>query len=451
MGKKQFDLIVLGGGSGGIASAIRAASYGAKVAVIEKNHLGGTCVNLGCIPKKIMYNASVIAESCYKSADYGFNFKQLKLNWEYLTHQRNLYIEQLRTRFVERFKEHRITLIEGVGSFYDKHCLKVNGALYEARHIIIATGGEPALPMFSGIHHAIDSDGFFFLTKQPSKIAIIGSGYVGVELAGMMQSLGSETHLLIRGDSPLTHFDLLIRNKLKELMVQQGIAIHANHQVRCIKLNSEGRKDIYCSNGAVIHDTDVVIVAVGRKPKTHNLNCDKIGLALDEHGFVLVDALQNTSCERIYALGDVTPNLALTPVAVAAGRCLADRLFGKQPSAKLDYTNICSVVFSHPPIGVVGLTESQAIHKYGKKRIRVFQTQFDPLYDALSVQKTLTAMKLVTVGKKEKIVGIHIIGYGADEMLQGFGVAIKMGACKKDFDNTIAIHPTSAEELVTLR
>ncbi|MDP3270143.1 MAG: glutathione-disulfide reductase [Legionella sp.] len=450
MKNKRFDLIVLGGGSGGIASAVRAAKYGAKVAVVEQSFLGGTCVNLGCVPKKIMFNASMIADTIHKSNDYGFAPSVSKIDWGKLVYKRNAYIERLRQSYANRFEQYHIKRIDGTGAFKDAHSIIVNDNIYESDHIIIATGGEPALPRIEGINHVIDSDGFFSLTRQPRKVAVIGSGYIGVELAGVLNGLGSETHLLMRGEKPLSRFDSMISDTLLEIMQQQGIYIHPNHKAQSINLHSDGRKSISCQSGSVIPDLDVIISAVGRIPRTSNLNLAQIKVKTDAQGLILVDTYQNTTVKGIYAIGDVTLAPALTPVAIAAGRRLADRLFGGQTKAHLNYENICSVVFSHPPAGSVGLSEQEAIERYGKEQIKIYQTRFNPMYDALSVDKTPTAMKLVTLGVKEKIIGLHVIGYGADEMLQGFGVAVKMGACKRDFDNTVAIHPTSAEEFVTM-
>lgn len=447
---KQFDLIVLGGGSGGIASAVRAAKYGAKVAVVEQQHLGGTCVNLGCVPKKIMFNAAGIADSFQRASNYGFSQPTLKLSWSSLVSRRNAYVAGLRENYSKRLEQYKITSIKGQGVFEDERTISVGDKKYQAQHIIIATGGEPSFPRFEGIQHTIDSDGFFSLAKQPKKTAIIGGGYIGVELAGILHSLGSETHLLIRGDRPLSRFDQMLGDTLLEIMKQQGIYVHPNHKAQAINLHSDGRKSITCESGSIISNIDVIITAVGRKPRTNNLNLDNVKVKVDTHGFVIVDEFQNTSVEGIYALGDVTDAPALTPVAIAAGRRLADRLFDNQPEARLDYENISSVVFSHPPVGSIGLTEHQAIEEYGASQIKVYQTRFNPLYDALSDSKTPTAMKLVTLGKDEKIIGLHVIGYSADEMMQGFAVAVKMGACKKDFDNTVAIHPTSSEEFVTM-
>jgi len=450
MKNHKFDLVVLGGGSGGIATAVRAAKYGAKVAVVEQSYLGGTCVNLGCVPKKVMFNASLIAETIHKSNDYGFLSETLNFDWGKLVDLRTMYIERLRQIYTDRFEQLKITRINGTGLFKDKNTVTVGDESYEAPHIIIATGGEPSLPIINGVQHVIDSDGFFSLTKQPQKVAVIGGGYIGVELAGVLNGLGSETHLLMRGTRPLSRFDSMLGDILLEVMQQQGINVHQNHKAQDISLQGDGRKSILCQSGSVIHDIDVIISAVGRKPRTRNLNLDKIKIKMDDQGLIAVDKYQNTSVKGVYAVGDVTKAPALTPVAIAAGRRLADRLFGEQETACLDYDNICSVVFSHPPLGTVGLSEEKAIQQHGKDNIKIYHTRFNPLYDALSVDKTPTAMKLVTLGKEEKIIGLHVIGYGADEMLQGFGVAVKMGACKKDFDNTMAIHPTSAEEFVTM-
>ncbi|KTD17430.1 glutathione-disulfide reductase [Legionella jordanis] len=447
----KFDLIVLGGGSGGIASAVRAARYGANVAVVEEKYLGGTCVNLGCVPKKVMFNASMVAEILHKSRDYGFSPSPINLDWQTLVGRRNAYIEKLREIYAKRFTEYKMTYLHGTGVFVDSNTVDVCGKHYQADHIIIATGGEPVLPTdILGIEYAIDSDGFFSLSHRPDKVAVIGSGYIGVELAGVLNALGAETHLLIRGERPLTRFDSTIGDTLLEIMEQQGIKVHFNHRAQSIVMQEDGRKCIHCHSGSIITDLDTVIAAVGRAPRTFDLNLDAIGVDKDSRGLIAVDQFQNTSVPGIYAIGDVTDAPALTPVAIAAGRKLSDRLFGGHKDSHLNYENICSVIFTHPPIGTVGLSEDEAVAKYGREHIKVYKTRFNPMFDALSDLKTPTVMKLVTAGEEEKIVGVHIIGYGADEMLQGFGVAVKMGALKRDFDNTVAIHPTSAEELVTM-
>lgn len=446
-----FDLIVLGGGSGGMASAVRAAKHGARVAVVEQQYLGGTCVNLGCVPKKMMYNSANIADILHKSIDYGFAPTNIRLNWQTLVQKRNAYVAGLREIYGKRFSQYKMTLLNGKGTFVDAHTIDVGGEHYTAPHIIIATGGEPSMPTdLPGIEHAINSDGFFNLADKPQKAAIIGSGYIGVELAGILHGLGTETHLLIRGETPLSRFDAMLGDTLMQIMRQQGLHVHVNHHAKEIKTDKQGKKIIVCRSGSVIDNLDTVIAAIGRSPRTTLLNLDPIGVKMDARGLITVDKYQNTSVEGIYAIGDVINAPALTPVAIAAGRRLCDRLFGGQPEAHLDYHDIPSVVFTHPPIGSVGLSEAEAIRQYGNDSIKTYQTRFNPMFDAFSSEKTPTAMKLVTYGKEERIVGLHVIGYGADEMLQGFAVAVKMGACKRDFDNTVAIHPTSAEELVTM-
>lgn len=447
----KFDLIILGGGSGGIASAVRAARHGARVAVVEARHLGGTCVNLGCVPKKVMFNASIIADMVKKSVDYGFMKMDVRLDWQLLVKKRNDYINRLRQNYSNRLHEYNITHLQGKGKFVDAKTINVNGKNYQADHIIIATGGEPVIPRnIPGIEHAIDSDGFFAMMEQPGKVAVIGGGYIGVEFAGLLNSLGTETHLLLRGERPLSRFDKTLGEMLLEIMRQQGLVVHSNCQPKHILLQKNGKKTITCQNGNIITDLDTVIAAVGRAPRTFDLNLAAIKVKQDKRGLIKVNRYQTTSVPGIYAIGDVTDSPALTPVAIAAGRKLADRLFDGQTKSYLNYDNICSVIFTHPPIGSVGLSEKDAIKKYGNEHIKIYQTRFNPMFDALSEHKTPTVMKLVTQGKNEKIVGVHIIGYAADEMLQGFGVAVKMGACKRDFDNTVAIHPTSSEELVTM-
>lgn len=446
----EFDLIVLGGGSGGIATAVRAAKHGAKVALIEQTALGGTCVNLGCVPKKVMFNTATLAEHLHKATDYGFAPVPVHLDWQALVHKRQAYIQRLHENYRQRLQQHQIQSFHGHGSLIDAHSVQVGAQRLRANHILIATGGEPVMPPMPGIEHAINSDGFFALQQRPAKTAIIGSGYIGVELAGIMQALGSETHVFMRGQLPLSRFDRMLGEQLLIAMRQQGIKVYLDHQAREIGLQPDQRRFIRCPKDSLIGDFDCVIMAVGRQPRTRGIGLEALGLAMDDRGLIKVDAWQNSSIAGIYAIGDVTDAPALTPVAIAAGRKLADRLFGGQTDAKLDYQNICSVIFTHPPIGTVGLSEQEAIARYGEANIKVYRTQFNPMWDALSEQKTPTAMKLVTLGAEEKIIGLHIFGYHADEILQGFGVAIKMGACKKDFDSTVAIHPTSAEELVTM-
>ncbi len=450
----DFDLICLGGGSGGIACANKAAELGAKVALIEENKLGGTCVNLGCIPKKIMWTA---AELLHKSkqdlAAYSITTQDIQLNWSGLVAKRKAYITKLNSLYAAKLNQNKVIYIEGFGQFKDKHTLTVNNKSYSAKHIVVATGGKPLIPNVSGAELGISSDGFFALTELPQHIAIIGSGYIGVELACMLNHFGVTVDLIVRGTRVLSHFDETISAILMELMQHQGIRFHYQEQVTGLiqknkKINLRGTSD----KEHLITTVDSAIWAIGRKANTHQLNTSAIGLALNEKGEIIADQWQNTNIKNIYAIGDVTGGMQLTPVAIAAGRKLATRLFGDDPNSHLDYGLIPTVIFTHPPVATIGLSEKDAIEKYGKRHIKIYQSRFIPLYYALHDNNKIPVyMKLITLGDQEKIIGCHLIGLHTDEILQGFAVAIKMGATKKDFDDTLAIHPTIAEELVTLR
>ncbi|NKB47613.1 MAG: glutathione-disulfide reductase [Legionellales bacterium] len=449
---QTFDLLVIGGGSGGIATAVQAAQYGAKCAVIEMQQLGGTCVNLGCVPKKMMWYASHIAEWLGKAEDYAFHLPHPpSFDWSQFVNRRQQYIEHLRTIYTKRLGTHRIHHITGQAQFSDHRTVVVSGQSYTAPHIVIATGSEPLMPAMPGIEHTINSDGFFALTKQPNNVVVVGGGYIGVELAGMLNALGSRVHLLLRHGNPLSRFDPMLGRCVYELYQQQGIHLVCDHQATEFHKTDQGLITVHCAGGDCITDIDCVLLAIGRKPRTQALNLSAAGVSTDERGVIPTDAYENTNVSGIYAIGDVNGKPALTPVAIAAGRHLAARLFGNQTDAHLNYDWIPTVVFSHPPVGSVGLSEPRAIELFGADQVTVYETQFTPLMDALCSQKLSTHMKLVTTGDKQKVVGCHLVGYGVDEMLQGFAVAIQMGACKSDFDQTLAIHPTSAEELVTLK
>jgi glutathione reductase (NADPH) len=457
---EEFDLFVIGGGSGGLASARRAASYGAKVAIVENKLIGGTCVNVGCVPKKVMWYAAQHSEFIRDHADYGYSVDIKKpFDWSLVKKARDAYIERLHGIYDANLERDKITSLVGVGRFIDSgssgHVIEVTNAAgeqkhYKAKHVIIATGGRPTLFEIPGIQHAITSDGFFELTEQPHKVCVVGAGYIAVELAGIFHALGSETHLVIRHDTFLRTFDQSLREVLHEEMVHDGVHLVTNSQVTQITV-VDGKKNVHLKNGSVLEGFDCVLMAIGRSPNIENLNLQLPKIKTDDKGQIVVDEYQNTSCANVYALGDVAGKFLLTPVAIAAGRRLSDRLFGGKEGSKLEYENIATVVFSHPPIGTVGLTEDEAKHKHSPDAIKVYKTTFTGMYHALTKRKSKTCMKLVCLGKEEKILGIHILGTGADEMIQGFAVALKMGATKRDFDNTVAIHPTSAEELVTLR
>uniref|UniRef100_A0A7N5JKQ5 Glutathione reductase, mitochondrial n=1 Tax=Ailuropoda melanoleuca TaxID=9646 RepID=A0A7N5JKQ5_AILME len=377
----SYDYLVIGAGSGGLASARRAAELGARAAVVESHKLGGTCVNVGCVPKKVMWNTAVHSEFMHDHVDYGFQSCESKFSWRVIKEKRDAYVSRLNAIYQNNLTKSHIEIIHGHAAFTcdPEPTIEVNGKKYTAPHILIATGGVPSRPQESQIPGAslgITSDGFFQLEELPGRSVIVGAGYIAVEIAGILSALGSKTSLMIRHDK---------------------------------------------------------------------------GIQTDDKGHILVDEFQNTNVKGIYAVGDVCGKALLTPVAIAAGRKLAHRLFECKEDSKLDYDNIPTVVFSHPPIGTVGLTEDEAIYKYGKENVKTYSTTFTPMYHAVTKRKTKCVMKMVCATAEEKVVGIHMQGIGCDEMLQGFAVAVKMGATKADFDNTVAIHPTSSEELVTLR
>jgi glutathione reductase (NADPH) len=447
--QSKYDLIVIGGGSGGIAMANRAASYGAKVALIEPGRLGGTCVNVGCVPKKIMWNAASIAHVLHEAGDYGFTARVERFEWASLKKSRDEYVAWLNGRYQAGLEKNGVEWLRGRAHFVGPRSVAVDGARLEAPHVAIATGGRPTVPPLKGAGLGITSDGFFELARQPRRVAIVGAGYVAVELAGVFRALGSEVILLVRRTGVLMSFDELLREALMREMAADGIEIHTSTHVREVLRDGAGIA-LDCVEGLKVTGLDCVLWAVGREPNVGGLDLAAAGVKVDQARHVVTDEWQNTSTPGIYGVGDVTGRQALTPVAIAAGRRLADRLFGGQPQRKLAYENIPTVIFSHPPIGTVGLTEAEARSRHGDA-VKVYKTEFTPLFHAFTRRKSKAVMKLVTAGLEERIVGAHVFGPGADEMLQGFAVAVRMGATKRDFDDTVAIHPTSAEELVTMR
>nr|XP_056704909.1 glutathione reductase, mitochondrial [Euleptes europaea] len=458
-----FDYLVLGGGSGGLASARRAAELGARAAVVERGPLGGTCVNVGCVPKKVMWNTAVHTEFIHDHADYGFQVANVKFNWRVIKEKRDAYVKRLNEIYQNNLNKAHVETIHGDATFTSDPTptVEVDGKKYTAPHILIATGGQPVVPdenEIPGASLGITSDGFFELEELPRRSLVVGAGYIAVEIAGILSALGSKTSLLIRYGEVLRNFDSMISSNCTQELEHGGVEVWKHSKVKQVKKLPSGLLAVTVTTSPpsqkptvnTIEDVDCLLWAIGRRPNTEGLHLGKLGLKVDHAGHIVVDEFQNTSRQGVYAVGDVCGKALLTPVAIAAGRKLAHRLFEGKEDSKLDYTNIPTVVFSHPPIGTVGLTEAEAVAAYGRENVKVYTTSFVPMYHAVTTRKTKCLMKLVCATPQEKVVGLHMQGLGCDEMLQGFAVAVKMGATKADFDQTVAIHPTSAEELVTL-
>ena len=463
-----YDYLVIGGGSGGIASARRAAQYGAKVLLIEEGKLGGTCVNRGCVPKKIMFNAGNIADAFGHAPHYGFNVDGVKFSWSHLKKVRDSYIERLNGIYESNLGKAGVEIVQGRGELISTGRVRVGDVIYEAKKVLIATGSHADLPSnVPGAQLGLTSDGFFEMTEQPKKVAIIGAGYIAVELAGIFKALGTRVNLFCRGEALLRSFDPMIQKAVEKELLRPTES-HALSLVEILKdteivelSEEDGKKSVnFLQQGkdSKLKDFDCVIWAIGRDGRDDFRACQEDAsencvIKVDERGFVQVDATHCTELENVYALGDITGRHMLTPVAIAAGRAVSDWLFGGAKDFKFSYELIPSVVFSHPPIGSVGLTEPEARDRFTPDSLKIYETSFINMYfTPLPLEvKEQTHYKLICQGPEERIVGLHIIGRGSDEILQGFAVAVKMGARKEDFDSTIAIHPTASEELVTMR
>ncbi|RLV83340.1 Glutathione reductase [Meyerozyma sp. JA9] len=477
--EKHYDYLVIGGGSGGVASARRAASYGKKVLLVEAqfNRLGGTCVNVGCVPKKVMWYAADNAHRKSQLGAYclpgGGETSHGDFAWSEFKEKRDAYVRRLNgiyernlvkegvhylfgfARFVNSSGDVEVTVSED-HEFLSTKVSKNEKLTFTADNVLIATGGAPIVPPdVEGSDLGITSDGFFQLTKQPKSVAIVGAGYIGVEFSGFFSALGTQTTMVIRGDTVLRAFDDVIQHTITDHYVNRlGVnMIKQSGSVTKIEPAANGLKKVYLGNGSTV-EAEEVLWTIGRKTLV-DIGLDVVGVKTNDRGQVVVDEYQQTSNAKIFSLGDVVGKVELTPVAIAAGRRLSNRLFSGKPEfahAKLDYENIPSVIFSHPEAGSIGLSSKEAEKKYGKDNIKVYQSKFTSMYYAMmdADHKDPTVYKIVCAGPEEKVVGLHLVGDASSEILQGFGVAIKMGATKADFDNCVAIHPTAAEELVTM-
>lgn len=446
----DYDLIVLGGGSGGLAAAFRAAQHGQRVAMLEPGELGGTCVNVGCVPKKAMWLAADLAGRIGMAAAMGFDVPvRPALDWKELVVHRQAYIANIHASYLKRLNENNVVRVPRRGHLVDAHTVECSdGVRISAAHVLIATGAHPQRPDIPGAALGAVSDDFFNLCSAPERVAIVGGGYIAVELAGLLQALGSKVTLLVRGSRLLERFDAELTAQLAENLRHQGVQVHFDYRLR--ELRRDGDAVVaYGHDGP--HDAvfDQLFFATGRRGNSAGLGLEALGIGVGDKGEVEVDAWQTTAVPSVHAVGDIAGKVGLTPVAIAAARKLMDRLFGGQPQARMDYENVASVVFSHPALGAVGLSEEEAREKHGD--VRVYRSNFRPMLQALSDGTQRSLFKLVCAGEDERVVGVHLLGESADEILQGFALAVKMGVTKAQFDDTVAIHPTSAEEVVLMR
>ncbi|MDJ0730731.1 MAG: glutathione-disulfide reductase [Crocosphaera sp.] len=447
----DFDLFVIGGGSGGIATARRAAEYGAKVGLAEYNRLGGTCVNVGCIPKKLMVYTSHFPAQFQESQGYGWSPVKSTLDWSKMITAVQQETERLNGIYLRMLDNSKVELYRDYAKLLDPHTIEVGNSKITADKILIAVGGHPVKPDIPGIENTIISDQMFTLAEQPKRLVIWGGGYIGVEFACIMRGLGSDVIQIIRRDKILRGFDEDIRSTIQESMEHHGIQILKNCTITAIEKTSQGLKIAVQgdqNNEMVLADT-IGLAATGRQPSLDNLGLEKAGVEV-KNGAIAVDQYSCTSQDNIYAVGDCTDRINLTPVAINEGRAFADTHFGGK-SRIMSYENVPSAVFSSPEAATVGLTEAEAKQQYGEDAIKVYRSKFRPMYYVLPGKEEKTLMKLVVHQETEKVLGAHMVGSYAAEIIQGVAIAVKMGAKKSDFDATVGIHPTSAEEFVTMR
>ncbi len=451
---ERYDFLVLGAGSGGLASAKRAASYGARVGIIEGDRVGGTCVIRGCVPKKMMYYAAINGRLGRLAADFGWPAPEGDFDWNKLIGMRNGLVDRLETTHTRNLDKANVELIRGKGVLKDANTIEVEGKLYHADKILIAVGTAPVYPPIEGVELGVSSDGLFELDHIPSTAVVIGGGYIGVEFAGILQSLGCQVTLLVRNQL-LAGFDRTIVEGLQEAMKLQGIDLHLQTSIERVE-HVDDLYHVYTREADGPHEFTAetcLLFATGRKPRTANIGIKELGVELGNRGQIIVDADHNTSVDNIYAVGDVIELATLTPVAIKAGRALADRLFGGKENTTMSYENIPTAVFSQPPIGTVGMTEEEAVAAFGADGLDIYKANYAPLAYAGSPveRKVRTVLKMIVERATDKVVGLHMLGDDAPEIIQGFAVAIRMGATKADFDRTVAIHPTQAEEFVLMK
>jgi glutathione reductase (NADPH) len=446
MAKYDFDMITIGAGSGGVASSRRAGAYGARIAICEDWRVGGTCVMRGCVPKKFLVYAAEYSGGFEDAAGYGWHVPAPRFDWTKLIANKNKELDRLEGIYRTLLKNSHVTLFEGRARIVDPHTVEVLGKRHTAANILVATGARPTMPRIPGIEHAITSNEALDLTRQPKSIIIVGGAYIACEFAGIFNGLGAKVTMLIRGDKILRGFDEDIRDSLTEAMTARGVKIHNHTEIAEIDGSGCG----FCATttrGERI-TADLIMYATGRAPNTANMGLEEVGVKLKPRGAIMVDSWSRSSVENIYAIGDVTDRLNLTPVAIAEGRALAETLFNDNP-IEMDHANVASAVFSIPTVGTVGLNEAEARKQFGA--IDIYRARFNPMKNTLSGRVERTMMKLVVDRKTDRVLGVHMVGPDAPELIQGLAVAVNCGATKKQFDQTVGIHPTAGEEFVTMR
>ena len=446
---EEVDLFVIGAGSGGVRAARISSGYGARVMIAEEYRVGGTCVIRGCVPKKLLVYASRFAEEFEDAAGFGWTVSEPKFDWPTLIANKDREIDRLEAAYTSNLERSKVEIVKSRAILVDPHTIKLlaTGETVRAKHILIATGGSPSLGKdIEGHDHVISSNEAFHLKELPKRIVIQGGGYIAVEFAGIFNGLGSEVTLVYRGDNILRGFDEDVRAHLRAEMERRGIKIITKTIVEGIEKVNGGLDVCLSDHEQVV--ADKVMFATGRRPNVKGLGLEAAGVKLDEKGAVAVNEFSQTSVPHIYAVGDVTDRVALTPVAIREGHAFADSLFGGKPTP-VDHANVPTAVFSEPECGVIGLTEAQACDKLAK--VDIYKTTFRPMKATLSGRDTRTFMKLVVDGQTDRVVGAHLVGPDAGEIIQLIGIAVRMRATKADFDATMAVHPTAAEELVTMR
>ena len=444
----DFDLFVIGAGSGGVRAARFAAGYGARVAVAESRYLGGTCVNVGCVPKKLLVYGAHFAEDFEQARGFGWSLGSANFDWATLISNKNREIDRLNGIYRNLLVNSGVTLLEGHARIVDAHSVELGGKRYSAKHILIATGGWPQIPEIPGHEHAIGSNEVFFLEQLPKRVLVVGGGYIAVEFASIFNGLGADTSLLYRGDLFLRGFDKAVRLHLQDELNKHGVNLQFNSDIARIDKQADGSLQATLKDGRVL-EADCIFYATGRRPMLDNLGLENTQVELDERGFIKVDEQYQTSTPSILAIGDVIGRVQLTPVALAEGMAVAKRLFKPEEYRKVDYQLIPTAVFSLPNIGTVGLSEEQA--KEEGYSVKVFESRFRPMKLTMTESQERTLMKLVVDAATDRVLGCHMVGPDAGEIVQGLAVALKAGATKQLFDETIGVHPTAAEEFVTMR